>query len=307
MKAAFRRNLVLGTLGLGACTMYEPSLLIGFAGAPSVGGSSSASGGRGDGGTGVAGSVPSGASGTGGSSGGSFGGAGNAGGKAGTRGSAGSSGNDAAAGEAGASGDGSGGEAGDSAGAGEGGASAPRAGSGGSGGSGGGETCTGCARLSAPLTSSPTVRSHFVISLSGGPDFTGATLHFRVFLHAGTAGQFTAYLQDASGFTYEAIGAAALGSLTGWQDLSWVVMPTGSDFDVTDIQLLGIELAGAPGAISPTVLYVDSITVPSLALAFNFDDATTVMEGPQTAHLSDQRMWLNSDSEVGSSLSWLGD
>jgi hypothetical protein len=302
---AFRRKLVVATLGLGACSVYDPSVLSGYGFSPPIGGAGGTSSGRADGGSSVTAGVP-GASGTPESSGGRFagGGAPNQGGAGRGGVSAGSSGRAASGGDAAASGDGNGGEAGigQAGSAGEAGATTPSAGEGGK---GDGETCTGCARLSVPLTSSAD-RSHFVIALAGAPDFTDATVHYRVFLHAGTTGQFTGYLQDTSGFSYEAIGTAALSSLVGWQDLSWVVTPTVVGFDPSDILMLGIEISGDTGSTDPTVVYVDSIAVPSLGLAFDFDDAGTVLEGPQTEHLTDQKLWLNADSEAGSTLTWLG-
>jgi hypothetical protein len=177
---------------------------------------------------------------------------------------------------------------------------------GGGGGAGESETCSGCARLSVPLTSAA-IRAHFVITLDGGPDFTAATVHYRVYLHAGTTGLFTGYLQDASGFTYQVLGSTELSSLSGWQDLAWVVPSSGADFDATDIRLLGIEIAGESGAINPTVLYVDSVTVPTIGLALNFDDASSVIEGPQSGYATELKMWLNADSDAGCGLSWLGE
>jgi hypothetical protein len=317
MMAAFRRQMVV-TLGLGACSVYDSSLLAGHGGAPPVGSSGSEAGGRE---SSTEGGAPSGTSGTLGGRGGTSAasGAKDAAGRSNAGGNGEVGGSDARSGEGGASGESDGGEGGveSMGGAGESGGGAPSAGSGGASSSGSGgiagfvgaagnETCSGCARLSVPLTSAA-IRAHFVITLDGSPDFTAATVHYRVSVHAGTTGLFTGYLQDASGFTYQVLGSTELSALSGWQDLAWVVPSPGADFDATDIRLLGIEIAGETGAISPTVVYVDSVTVPEVALAINFDDASSVVEGPQTGYATELKMWLNADSDAGSSLSWLGE
>lgn len=201
----------------------------------------------------------------------------------------------AGAGQGGVSGAASGGAAGAGGGA--------QAGTSGAGGSG--ETCTGCARISVPLTSTAD-KGHFVISLAGGPDFTTAVVNYRIFVRTGTTGSFTGYVQDNSGFTYRALGSVSLGSVVGWQDVSWPVGTGNTGFDRTQIQTIGIEISGAAGAANPSVVYVDSITVPALALSFTFDDASSILVTPQMEHLADQRMWQNTDSVAGSVLAWLG-
>jgi len=245
--------------------------------------------------------------GDGGESGDATGGTGGTAGSSGTAGGGGTAGPGGSGGTAGSGGAAGAGAAGTSGAAGTGGTAGGTAGTGGVSGTGGsGETCPGCARLSAPLDTSSGTKAHFVVSLPSGTDFTAAEIHYLVFVQAGAGGLFRSYVQDASGFSYVQVGSTSITAITGWQDLSWTVPVGGSSFDRTQVLTIGIELVGGTGATDPTVIYVDSITVTSPSLSFTFDDANTVLETAQMEHLADQRMWLNTDSEPGSALTWLG-
>jgi hypothetical protein len=329
-------------LTFASCSVYEPSLLTGDGveggqasargggsgkgGAAGAGGS--VSGGRsGTGGGGAGGNGPS--AGSSGSSGTSMGGS--MGGDAGGAGEAGAAGEDGVGGSSGGSGDGagggtsSGGTAGrDTAGnGGRAGAGAPSeagsaglAGSAGAGGAGGagGEVCSGCARLSVPLTSA-TDRAHFLMTLPANTDFTSAVVTFRVLCKAGSGGQLRGYVQHGGSpdFDFQVIGVTELADLGAWTSVSYE-LSTVTGFDKTVVRRVGLEVIGAGSStwLNPTIVYLDSIDIENTVLdpsSFNFDDAASITVTPSTAGPPDQRLWMNNatnDSNVDATLSWLG-
>jgi hypothetical protein len=328
-------------LTFASCSVYEPSLLTGDGveggqasargGASGKGGaagaSGSVSGGRsGTDGAGAGGNGPSaGSSGTGGTStGGDAGGAGEAGaaGEDGVGGSGGGSGDNAGGTGGAGGGTSSGGTAGgDSAGnGGRAGAGAPSeagsagvAGSAGAGGAGG-EVCSGCARLSVPLTSASD-QAHFLMTLPANTDFTSAVVTFRVLCKAGSGGQLRGYVQHGGSpdFDFQVVGVTELADLGDWTSVSYE-LSTVTGFDKTVVRRVGLEVIGAGSStwLNPTIVYLDSIDIENTVLdpsSFNFDDAASITVTPSTAGPPDQRLWMNNatnDSNVEATLSWLG-
>jgi hypothetical protein len=215
-------------------------------------------------------------------------------------------------GGAGNAGGGVGGDGAGNAGTGGGGAGS----GGGVAGSGGsGEVCTGCARLSVPLAAS-TDQAHFTVTLPVATDFSAATIAIRVARYAGTGGWFKAYIQEGSpDYFYQDNVETTIASIgTSMQTISWDVATAGTTADKTIIRRIGIEISGngASSWTSPTVLYIDSITVTGTTLAmssFTFDTSSTVSTTP-TGNGPNNVIWLNNysgDTNVtGAMLSWLG-
>lgn len=282
-----------GTSGAGA-----------VGGAVSTGGSQGGGGSSGEGGEGDQGSGGTSGTGLGGSStGGASGDSGTAGqgGMAGGSGGAGNAGGGVAGGGAGDAGTGGGGGAG--------------SGGGGAGSGGSGEVCSGCARLSVPLAA-VTDQAHFTVTLPAATDFSAATIALRVARYTGTGGWFKAYIQEgAPNYLYQDSVETTIASIgTSMQTISWDVATAGTTADKTIIRRIGIEISGngASSWTSPTVFYVDSITVTGTTLAmasFTFDTASTVSTTP-TGNGPNNVIWLNNysgDTNVtGATLSWLG-
>jgi hypothetical protein len=231
-------------------------------------------------------------------------------------------------GQGGTGGDGTAGTAGTTAGsggAGAGGAGAGNAGAGGTGGAGAGgtagtgggmgETCTGCARLSVPLTASAN-RAHFTLLLPADTDLSAATVTFRVAKRAGTGGTFKGYIQEgAPDYSLQDGVNTTIASIgTTMQNIVWNIAGAGTAADKTIIRRIGIEIAGTSGSswTNPTVLYVDSIVVTGATLtpaSYTFDTAASVYTTPVDQG-PEGELFLNSysgDTNVtGAAVSWLG-
>jgi|SRR6478735_322874 len=203
-------------------------------------------------------------------------------------------------------------------GAGAGGAGTGSAGTAGaSAGSGGGavQTSKGCAKLSVPLVASGD-KAHFVISLASPADLSAAKVSMRLYVQAGTGGTLFNYVQDNG--TYHFLGVPPadrreLSSFSGWSTLTWNVgtEPEGSSGIVkTSIKNIGIELNAQPSSAwtSPTIVYVDSVTVTTPTLSFTFDASTSVYTTPTTMSAASQALWLNSGASdttaTGAALGW---
>jgi hypothetical protein len=178
------------------------------------------------------------------------------------------------------------------------------------------QTGAGCAKLSVPLTASGD-KAHFVISLTSPADLSGATISMRLYVKAGTGGSIFNYVQDSGTFHFLGVPAAQrrlLSASSGWSTLSWDVgaePDSGSTGIVkTSIKNIGIELNAQPSSAwtNPTIIYVDSITVASPALAFTFDATASVYTTPTTSSAPAQALWLNNGTSdttaTGASVSW---
>jgi hypothetical protein len=184
------------------------------------------------------------------------------------------------------------------------------------GGSGGaGEVCSGCARLSVPLTVS-TDRARFPISLPSKGDFTDATVTVRVARPKGTGGTVLLYLQEGGpdyGIYFSApIKISSLGA--SMQNVVWNMADTSAGTSATAIERIGIEVVGTGGSpyTNPTVLYVDRVDVTGSSLttgSWTFDASSSVHTTP-TSSGPVNKIWLNSysaDTTVsGATISWLG-
>jgi len=266
----------------------------------------------GAGNTGVAGTPPGGGSG-GSDTGGSIGMGGDPG-MAGAGGDVGDAGDGPVAGGGGTAGNGG------TAGGGSGGTSGS-AGTAGSGGTGGSVTATGCAKLSAPLDAIND-KAHFVISLAADTDMgaadTPTTIKVRYYVQAGSGGYVFPYVQDLD---YKFMGMPQVSwtdatPSSAWATITWNVTTASagsSGINKGKIRRIGIELNAGPLDAdweSPTVVYIDSITVNTPALSVTFDDTATVNPTPLNADQADQVMWLNNGSSdttatgTGLALSW---
>jgi hypothetical protein len=351
-----RRTVTASILLAAACNVYNPSLLTGHGGTAGSGNTSATGGAGGTSGEGAAAGKAGGAGvGTGGIAGtsgrgsGGVGAAGANGGKSGAT-SAGSAGRENLGGEGGEAGvmgeggtvnagtggggtAGTGGAAGTAGSAGSGGSSGTggsagaggsagtagtggTSGSAGSGGSAGGNTASGCANLTVPLTQ-VSDRAHFVITLTNVQNMTTGTLSMRVYVQAGTGGLINNYVQDTGNHFLPPAARTAISSLTGtWTTLQWNVgnEATGSSgIDKTNIKRIGIEVTGMGSTAwaNPTKVYVDSMSVTTGSpLSFPFDTAGTVDTNPSNGvDVGGQVLWLNSNSADTSAsnvtLGWL--
>jgi hypothetical protein len=326
-----RRAAAAALLVAVSCNVYDPSLFgVGGTGS-NGGGTSGGSGGSGTSGTGDgdgddAGAGNSGVGGTqtnGGTSGSDAGG---------SLGMAGDPGMAGAPGEAGAGGDpgtaGTGGSAGGTAGsggkggtAGSGGTTGGTGGGGtaGSGGTGGSTSVQGCAKLSVPLDATGD-KAHFVITLPNPIDMSvtasPSTISVHYYVDAGKGGSIFPYVQDSS-FKFLGPAQAAwtpLTTSTAWKSVTWNVTAAdagSSGIAKNQIKRLGIEVNAAPttsGWISPTVVYIDSVTVNTPASSFTFDTTDKVYVTPTTTEQSGL-IWQNSNSSdtsaAGTTLSWV--
>jgi hypothetical protein len=210
----------------------------------------------------------------------------------------------------GGSGAGAGGTSTAGAGGGSGAATGGTAGSAGTG-SGGAATATGCAVLSAGMAAS-TDKTHYLITLgTADVDFTNAVVTARLNVQ-GVGGGLFLYVQEA---TYEFHGGplTSFSSLSGWTTVTWDLSAETdtSPLDITKVRRLGLEIAGTGGSAwtNPTVVYLDSITVTTPALAFSFDATSSVYKTPTTLYTVDTALWLNNGSSdtsaSGSTLDWV--
>ncbi|AUX20812.1 hypothetical protein SOCEGT47_012860 [Sorangium cellulosum] len=207
---------------------------------------------------------------------------GGTGGSGGAGGEGGSSTTTTGVGGEGGEGEGGAGEGGaGEGGAGEGGAGEGGAGEGGAGeggadtGIGPDESCSGCARLSVPLTESGQA-TQFLVTFDEPMDLTGATITYRVKTYAGTNGGVQPYVQNGDELEWATAGWGwnPVSELKEWTDITIdvdaAVVPEGSaPFDKSQVLMFGLQItAGDEGPwTSPTVVYVDSITVTRPASA----------------------------------------
>jgi hypothetical protein len=175
---------------------------------------------------------------------------------------------------------------------------------GGGGSAGSGDTATGCANLSVPLTQTAD-RAHFVITLTTAANMTTGTVAMRVYVQAGTGGVINNYVQDTNNHFLNPASKSSIGLLAGtWTNIQWNVgnEATGSSgIDKTNIKRIGIEIAGTGSTTwaNPTKVYVDSVTVTASATipAFTFDTSGTVDTMPSSGvDVGGQVLWLNSYS-----------
>jgi hypothetical protein len=175
---------------------------------------------------------------------------------------------------------------------------------GGVGGAAGGTTqmANGCAKLSVPIDAASD-KAHFVISLTSPADLSGATISMRLYVQAGAGGSIFNYVQDSGTYHFLGVPGAQrrlLSGSSGWSTVSWNVGAepdaAGTGIVKTSIKNIGIELNAQPSTTwsSPTIVYIDSLTVTSPALSFTFDATASVSPTPMTMNASGQALWLNS-------------
>ncbi|WP_437624858.1 hypothetical protein [Sorangium sp. So ce1151] len=130
-----------------------------------------------------------------------------------------------------------------------------------------GEQCSGCARLSVPLTGRGQA-TQFFIGFDQAIDLTGATVTFRVKAHAGASGGLQPYVQNGDELFYAYIGYTwnPVADLGEWTELTIDVdaaAAASAGFNRTLVEMIGLQVtAGDTGPwTNPTVIYVDSITV----------------------------------------------
>jgi hypothetical protein len=173
------------------------------------------------------------------------------------------------------------------------------------------EVCSGCARLSVPLTLS-SERQHYVIDLPASSDFSTGSISYRVRAMAGTGGEVRAYVQHGGTPDYDLTygGLRKLDAIGTWTSVTWDLAASAASFDLTRIARIGIEITGANSTAftNPTLLYLDSITITGPTLGpYEFDSAVT-LSSAQTRPAMDV-LWLSpepGESVAGSALSWLG-
>jgi hypothetical protein len=173
--------------------------------------------------------------------------------------------------------------------------------------------CSGCARLSVPLTLA-SEQARFAISLVAARDLSSATITFRVARLKGTDGTLLAYVQEgAPNFARRSSAPIAIASIsTSMQDIVWDVAgtpATAGSADTTAIQRIGLEISGADGRSfsNPTVIYLDRVSTAVVSWTFDTVDSVytaTTMSGPAG------QIWLNSYSAetnvAGASITWVG-
>ena len=160
-----------------------------------------------------------------------------------------------------------------------------------------GETCTGCARLEVPLAAGGS--TNFTIDLSSTlPNLQGATVTAHLCVFAGSAGSLGVFARNAQNQ-----GSTILRQLStvtrcdaGFSDLDNFDFFSTTDYSQT--RLIGLLLAADAfgGSTSPTVIYVDSITVSNGAT------------GPYTFTASASPLAIATDPAPvpGSALDWVG-
>jgi len=183
---------------------------------------------------------------------------------------------------------------------------------------GGGTTATanGCVKLSVPLDGA-TDKAHFVISLATPADLSLATISMHLYVLAGSGGSIFNYVQDSGTYRFfgvELAQRAALRSFSGWSTLTWAVgaQPDAAATGIvkTSIENIGIEIGAPPSSswTSPTVVYIDSITVTTPTLSFTFDGSSSVYPTATTTAATGQALWINGGATdttaVGVTLGW---
>ncbi|HEY0465338.1 MAG TPA: hypothetical protein VGC79_14085 [Polyangiaceae bacterium] len=163
-----------------------------------------------------------------------------------------------------------------------------------------GSLANGCASLTVPLTAI-TDQAHFVITLAGTVNFSGATISVRVYAKAGVGGSISSYVQDSAYKLLRNSTPTALNTLLGWQTLTWNVGtqgPGSTGIALASVSRIGIEISASPDAAwsSPTLVYVDSIAVSSPTLSYSFDTSSSVRSTPSTLDVAGQVLWQNSNS-----------
>ncbi|WP_437757763.1 hypothetical protein [Sorangium sp. So ce1389] len=130
-----------------------------------------------------------------------------------------------------------------------------------------GEQCSGCARLSVPLTGRRQA-TQFFIGFDEAIDLTGATVTFRVKAHTGTSGGVQPFVQNGDELFYANIGYTwnPIADLGEWTEFTIDVDAAAAAspfFNRTLVEVIGLQVtAGDTGPwTNPTVIYVDSITV----------------------------------------------
>jgi hypothetical protein len=180
-------------------------------------------------------------------------------------------------------------------------------------GTGGNASAMGCAKLKVPIDDAND-KAHFVVSFPSAIDLSAsnAIVSMRLYVQAGLGGTIFNYVQDSQ-FHFFGVTTAmrpTLSGISGWQTLNFSVgaQAAGSSGIVkTDIRHIGIEINAMPSTVwsNPTIVYVDSITVPTRALSVPFNAASSVNTTPTDSAVAGQVMWQHTDSTAnGTTLSW---
>jgi hypothetical protein len=164
------------------------------------------------------------------------------------------------------------------------------------------QTASGCAKLSVTFDDAGD-KAHYVVSLNSPADLSGATISMRVYVQAGQGGTIFNYVQDSGTYRFLGVPTAQrhlLSSLSGWSTITWDV---GAEPDLAatgiakaSIKNIGIELNALPSSSwsSPTIVYVDSITVKTPTLSFTLGATATVHPTPTATNAPGEALWLNS-------------
>jgi hypothetical protein len=177
------------------------------------------------------------------------------------------------------------------------------------------EVCSGCARLSVPL-SADSDHARFVLSIPPDSNLTGATVRFRIAKAKGTGSKLRAFVQEGRpDFHLQFSSALSLASLsTSMSTFTFNIENSITSADLTSIDRVGIEILGEGSSsfTNPTVIYVGRISVSGQSVtdqAWTFDTAASVFTTP-TANGPAGTMWLNNyqaDTNVsGATIGWLG-
>ncbi|HEX9622078.1 MAG TPA: hypothetical protein VF989_18155 [Polyangiaceae bacterium] len=177
---------------------------------------------------------------------------------------------------------------------------------GGTGGTTSNETCSGCARLSVPLTAA-NQRTAFIIYLADpgmGLDMTDSTLTARVSVFAGTNGAVQLFAQNGEAQGYAQTRAFhSFSTITGFMEVSLAVGTQAGDaaFVPTQVEAVGIEVhAGTTGPwTNPTVVYLDRLALSNSA---------TLGQGPWEFAASVSPLIVNDSASpvAGSTLTFVG-
>jgi hypothetical protein len=158
------------------------------------------------------------------------------------------------------------------------------------------ETCSGCARLSVPLTMTGQSDT-FGIDFSGNPsNLSGATITARICAFSAQSGSVDLFALDSASRFIEDF--RLLPNVTrcdaGFQTLSITLPANGVDFTQTFSVGFIIASLDTPPWANPTVIHVDSLTIatPTATSAFTFDTGPTPL-GILSA-------------DPGSTITWLG-
>jgi hypothetical protein len=173
-------------------------------------------------------------------------------------------------------------------------------------------SCTGCARLSVPLTSA-SQKANYVIFLPNVANFSNARLTYRIYREAGSGGQIKGYVQHGGSPDFLQLfesTALPLTSGTGWTEFTWDIAAENTGFDKTQVGRVGIQIigTGATSWTNPTVVSVDSITASGVSVGpWNFDSPSTISSSATTTAGANIMFKNAGDSPVANAtISWFG-